>query len=329
MDCLEPAPTTFRISIHSIHFISFPIYILALISLIFIKSNVFTTYRLFLIWHVLENIHFEVYSSFMVAPVLHAPYPLVRTTGFLSKIGFSNLAQFYILALSIEFNGTSVSEMFYFRYKASIMNYKDSCFTYFLKFFVYLTRFIAVFDVVFCIVTSSDAFQFQQEHRLSLYKQNPSDHFLSCGNIYLMTTFKDYVSSIFLGFWILQSAVLFISIPGTATFISFNLPKTISEVTIKVQHQLLRSLIIQASIHAIMLGIPNVMFIYAFLFGYENETTGYIAFVCLTYHGFVSSFVLIVFTKPLRQYLMIQCKLKKAESSKVSVTSYNKRTSVY
>ncbi|UMM32356.1 hypothetical protein L5515_006182 [Caenorhabditis briggsae] len=33
----------------------------------------------------------------------------------------------------------------------------------------------------------------------------------------------------------------------------------------------MRSLIIQASIHAIMLGIPNMMFVYAFLFGYKNE----------------------------------------------------------
>ena len=102
MNCVEPAPTTFRIFIHSIHLISVPTYLLALVSLIFIKSNVFTTYRIFLIWHVLENFFFEFYSAFLVEPVLHAPYTLMRTTGILSKVGLGSLAQFYMLALAIE-----------------------------------------------------------------------------------------------------------------------------------------------------------------------------------------------------------------------------------
>ncbi|CAO4376730.1 unnamed protein product [Caenorhabditis nigoni] len=329
MDCLAPAPPGFRIPLHFMQLASLPTYILALISLIFIKSKLFTTYRIFLIWHVVENFFFEIYSAFLVEPVLHAPYPLIRTSGILSRMGVGSLYQAFMMAFAIEYNGASISEMFWFRYKASILNYNTHKFTYLLQFFVYATRLIAIFETLFPFCVVGDALDFQQEFKASLYKLNPADIFLLCDSTYVIAAFRDYVSSVILASWILQAMFFLFSIPGTAIFISFNLPKTMSDVTLKLQKQLLKSLIIQASIHGAMLGIPNIMFISAILFGYENESVAYVAIGCLTYHGFASSLALIVFTAPLRNFIVTWCKSKKktAENKTSDNKISDKRTS--
>ncbi|EFP00206.1 CRE-SRH-19 protein [Caenorhabditis remanei] len=321
MDCLQPPPTIFRILTHSIHVLSVPAYFIALISLIFVKSKVFTTYRFFLIWHVIENLCFEVYASFLIVPTVHPPFTLIRTTGLLSQFGISQMFQFYAFATAIEFNGLSVSEMFYFRYKAGLLNYREHRFTYYLRTFVYLTRFIAIFNICFCIFTIHDASEFQQNHKTVIFHNNPSLSFLNCSNLYLVIPFADYVSSIILTTWIVQTASLIASVPGTVVYISHNVPKSISAATWKIQQQLLLSLIIQTAIHEIMLGIPNAMFIYALFFGFTNEYIAYSSFVCLTYHGFVSTFAMIVFTRPLREYVLSAMKIRKASIGTGIVTS--------
>ncbi|KAF1752797.1 hypothetical protein GCK72_019352 [Caenorhabditis remanei] len=244
--------------------------------------------------------------------VVHPPFTLIRTTGLLSQFGISQMFQFYAFAIAIEFNGLSVSEMFYFRYKAGLLNYREHRFTYYLRTFVYLTRFIAIFNVCFCIFTIHDASEFQQNHKAVMFHNNPSLSFLNCSNLYLVIPFADYVSSIILTTWIVQTASLIASVPGTVVYISHNVPKSISAATWKIQQQLLLSLIIQTAIHGIMLGIPNAMFIYALFFGFTNEYIAYTSFVCLTYHGFVSTFAMIVFTRPLREYVLSAMKIRKA-----------------
>ncbi|CCG28269.1 Serpentine Receptor, class H [Caenorhabditis elegans] len=329
MNCLESSPLIFRIFTHSIHFVSLPTYFLALFSLVSIKSKVFVTYRYFLLWHVLENLFFEMHSDFLVAPAVHPPFCAIRATGILSQIGMSSLVQFYWLSLAIQYTAASVSEMFYFRYKASILNYKTYRFTYFIKLSVYFIRCISVFDTFLAILTSQDAYRFQEEHKATFLKQDPSAHFLTCDNVYLFVPFADYISTTIIILWIVECIVLFLSIPGTAIFINLSISKSASESTWKIQKNLLKSLVIQASIHSIMMGVPNGMFNYAFFFGYENESLAYGAFVILTYHGFVSTFALIIFTKPLREYLLIAFKMKKTATQKVSMTSLHKRTSVF
>ncbi|CCD62593.1 Serpentine Receptor, class H [Caenorhabditis elegans] len=288
MNCLESSPLIFRIFTHSIHFVSLPTYFLALFSLVSIKSKVFVTYRYFLLWHVLENLFFEMHSDFLVAPAVHPPFCAIRATGILSQIGMSSLVQFYWLSLAIQF-----------------------------------------FDTFLAILTSQDAYRFQEEHKATFLKQDPSAHFLTCDNVYLFVPFADYISTTIIILWIVECIVLFLSIPGTAIFINLSISKSASESTWKIQKNLLKSLVIQASIHSIMMGVPNGMFNYAFFFGYENESLAYGAFVILTYHGFVSTFALIIFTKPLREYLLIAFKMKKTATQKVSMTSLHKRTSVF
>lgn len=287
------------------------------------------------------------YSAFFLAPALHAPFVVMRTTGILSHFGINSLVQFYILTFSIECNAFSniettfsnfpvsgsavcISEMFYFRYKASLVSYKDHYFTYFLRFLVYSTRCFAIFDFIFPIVTYQDANKFQQIHKLALLQQNPSAQFLRCDSVYLLSAFADYVSIIVLSFWIVQFVVLCVAIPGAIVYITLNIPKSTSETTWKVQQQLLKSLAIQALIHAIMLGGPNSLFILALFLGYNSEgkwkinfnpiysvsELAYSAFLSLIYHGFISTFAMIVFTKPVRHHILECLKLRKTFETK-------------
>ncbi|CCD62586.1 Serpentine Receptor, class H [Caenorhabditis elegans] len=320
MDCLEPSPLIFRIFTHSIHFVSLPTYFLALFSLFFIKSKVFVTYRYFLLWHVFENLFFEMHSDFLLAPAIQPPLCAIRTTGILTQLGMSSLVQFYWIALVMQYTATSVSEMFYFRYKASILNYKTYRFTYFIKFTVYFTRCISIFDTFFVILTSHDAHRFQEEHKATFLKQNPSAHFLTCENSYLFVPFSDYVSTSIMILWIAECVIIFLSVPGITIFINLKISKSTSKNTWKVQKQLLKSLVIQALIHSFTMGLPNLMFTYGFFFGYASETIAYGAFVFITYHGFVSTFALIAFTKPIRDYLQSTFNIKKRATHRASMT---------
>lgn len=115
-------------------------------------------------------------------PVVHLPYPLLRCTGILAEMGFSGLFLFYILSFLIirRFSlgvmpsfirlletGCSVLEMFYFRYRASLYDYKTKKFTSYLKCLIYSCRFCVLF---FPILTFSTFFYSIQKQEL--YKQD-------------------------------------------------------------------------------------------------------------------------------------------------------------
>ncbi|ULT86610.1 hypothetical protein L3Y34_006369 [Caenorhabditis briggsae] len=221
-------------------------------------------------------------------------------------------------------NGLSMSEMFYFRYKAGLLNYREHRFSYYFRASVYLTRAISLMDICFCILTFSDGSEFQQNYRATLVQTNPLLPFLSCPNTYSVVPFADYVSTIVLASWICQTVNLTVSIPLAVGYMSENVPKSISPATWKIQQQLMWSLTIQAGIHGIMLGVPNAMFIYALFFGFIEEAPGYAAFVFLTYHGFLSAFSMIICTRPIREYLLRAVKIKKYGSASVSVSKTTK-----
>lgn len=162
--------------------------------------------------------------------------------------------------------------MFYFRYKASLFNYRDHRFTYFLRACIYFTRFIAVFDPVFSALTFTDATDFLVAQKQQSLQTNPSSTFLLCSSVFLIALFTDYISTILPICWVMQTVMPVFIVPGVAIYVNRNVEKSQSAVTWKVQQQLLRSLSIQAFIHAVMLGLPNYIFIYAFFFGYDNES---------------------------------------------------------
>ncbi|CAO4376732.1 unnamed protein product [Caenorhabditis nigoni] len=256
----------------------------------------------------------------------------MRTTGLLSRAGVGSLVQIYMLSLGLEYNALTISEMFWFRYKVSVINYREQKHFRLLQLPAVITRFLAVFATLVCIFTFDDGLRFQQEHKSRLLELNPSDIFISCDSVYLLVAFGDYTSSGFVAIWIFQSLLSIFVMPATFFFINMNIPQTVSETTMKLQHQLLRSLVIMASLHLVFLGIPNVMFVYAFLFGYENEGVAYIAFICVTYHGFASCLAMIIFTKPLRSYILTIFKSKKGrenQRSSIVVVNPNKRLSMF
>lgn len=114
--------------------------------------------------------------------------------------------------------------------------------------------------------------RFQLAQKSDFLKLNPLVTIVNCDTVYLIVPFSDYVSSITSTLWLSQTSLLIILVPSTTLFVKFNLPTSISETTLKVQNQLLKSLVFQTIIHAIMLGIPNCMFIYAFFNGYKDES---------------------------------------------------------
>ncbi|KAF1751984.1 hypothetical protein GCK72_018539 [Caenorhabditis remanei] len=73
-----------------------------------------------------------------------------------------------------------------------------------------------------------------------------------------------------------------------------------SPAVMRMHKMLLITLFVQTVIHGIMLGGPNVLFLYAAFFGARQKVMANIAFCCLTTHGLVSTIAMMILTKPIK-----------------------------
>ncbi|CAO4379183.1 unnamed protein product [Caenorhabditis nigoni] len=193
-------------------------------------------------------------------PVVHLPHPLIRATGILASLGFSGLFQFYFLSALIIQTGCSVMEMFYFRYQASVFDHKDRYFTKFVKFFTFSFRFLTFFFPAVTFGTFFYSIQLQERYKKELAIKDPTIPEITCYSSVLAAPFSDSIMICTMMTWF-----------GCMTFV-----------------------------HGIMLGVPNILFIYTIYFGSNFEVAAYLAFGCLTFHGVFSTIAMIIFTKPIQ-----------------------------
>uniref|UniRef100_A0A1I7TBW0 7TM_GPCR_Srx domain-containing protein n=2 Tax=Caenorhabditis tropicalis TaxID=1561998 RepID=A0A1I7TBW0_9PELO len=102
--------------------------------------------------------------------------------------------------------------------------------------------------------------------------------------------------------WLACIVCTFSVIPTTTIYLNSHLrnTKNMSPGVVKMQKMLLSSLIVQTFVHGMMLGVPNILFIYTIYFGSNFEVGAYVSFICLTFHGFLSTIAMIIFTKPIQ-----------------------------
>ncbi|KAF1751711.1 hypothetical protein GCK72_018265 [Caenorhabditis remanei] len=239
-------------------------------------------------------------------PVVHLPYPLLRATGYLADWGFSGLFQFYFLSALIIQTGCSVMEMFYFRYRASVFDYNEKRFTKFVKSFTLAFRFLTILFPTITFGTFFYSIKLQEEYKKELAMKDPSIPEITCYSSVLVAPFSDSVMISTMVMWLGCIVCTFSVIPSTTIYLNSHLrnTKNMSPGVVRMQKMLLSSLIVQTFVHGIMLGVPNIMFVYTIYFGSDLEVAAYVAFICLTFHGFLSTIAMIIFTKPIQNGIL-------------------------
>uniref|UniRef100_A0A1I7UVN6 Serpentine Receptor, class H n=2 Tax=Caenorhabditis tropicalis TaxID=1561998 RepID=A0A1I7UVN6_9PELO len=329
MDCFTVRSPDYCWMLHSICFVSFPIYSIAIIVLLRTKSTYFETYKHFLTWHTLTNFISEVYNSWFLLPVVHLPYPLLRFTGFMTQFGFSGLFQFYTINALIHQTAYSIIEMFLFRFKASLFNFKSTSFYTYLRINVYVFRITLFLFFVVNIVTYFYALDQQTISKRELLFNHPEAPWvISCDSVVVAAPFRDPITMFNLIVWMIVVFVAFTSTSST----SFYLWKYLREnehrspAVMRMHKMLLITLFVQTAIHGIMLGCPNLLFLYAAFFGANHEMVAQIAFYCLTTHGLVSTIAMMILTKPIKIAIlqMFKCPFPRRSADVAQYSASNK-----
>ncbi|CAO4386677.1 unnamed protein product [Caenorhabditis nigoni] len=304
MNCSLPAPWFYEFAMHNGHFISTPIYIIALNALFREKSDVFQTYKYYIIAHIITNVTSEFYVTFMWLPITYLPYNVHRTAGWLSQWGVSGVLQFYLLAQFIIVIGVSVLEMFHYRFHVVILDREDKLVLKLPTFGLYIFRFFAILHLITLTwsTLSDQTAIYQQNEKDALFKKAPElPKELRCYSAFIAAP-EDPILVLNV---VIYSIVLCL---GTAIIIStvvcinnyLNSANYMSKETKKLQKVLISSLLAQGAIHVVMIVSPVFVQIYQMIFiMYDNNFTTLMVFF-VAYHGFFSTCAMIIFTKQLR-----------------------------
>ncbi|CAP27007.2 Protein CBR-SRH-15 [Caenorhabditis briggsae] len=269
-DCLSDAPNPYRLVMHFTHFLTIPLYMMAIYSLVNKCPKALKEYRNYLLWHTLGNLIFELYISLFMLPVTYLPYPVFRGAGFLKYFDVSGLIQFYLLVICLIHTGLSILEMFKYRFDAAISD--DTLIKKTLHKIVIFFWVIVIIIPIFCFATLPRCHPKQDHYKEVLYEENMSNgisiHVL-CNTVVTAPPLLDPVFTPLMS--LIVTAMLTAATIIPMTFISIwrkldQLSRHLSKRTIQLQKMLLMSLFIQAVIHGVMLGAPLIGFIYAIVF---------------------------------------------------------------
>ncbi|KAF1750909.1 hypothetical protein GCK72_017460 [Caenorhabditis remanei] len=315
MDCAESEHASYYWIMHSVFIISLPVYALAILALLQTKSPYFEKYKLFLIWHTSTNLLAELLNSWFLLPVVHLPLPLLRFTGYLSLWGFSGLLQFLIIGSMIYLTAYSVFEMFMFRFRVSLLNYRATSFYLYLRVNTYIFRGVLLMFIIANCVTYTFGLELQAKNRQKLFSDHQPDAsiLVLCPTVIVAVPLEDPVAMYNMVVWVLVVFITITSTSATTVYLKRNLKENAqqSAAVVRMHKMLLITLAVQTAIHGFMLGAPNAMFIFAGFFGVRHEFVAKLSFISLTVHGFASTLAMILLTKPIKNsvILMLKCKM--------------------
>ncbi|EFP09748.1 hypothetical protein GCK72_025331 [Caenorhabditis remanei] len=304
-NCSLPAPGYYSSMMHNFHIVSFPIYIVTLNALFRENSQIFTTYKYYLIGHIIINIISESYVSFFMLPMTYLPHPMFRNTGWLAQFGFSGMFIFYGLAQTVMLTVGSILEMFYFRLKL-IAIYKKDLLKKLLRLEVLMYRTLIILHPIFTTATMNYSIGVEKRATEKLFKEHPElPPEVTCYSV-IMAVFDDYVTYIVTVIYGI-GVILQFTVSGGVLMYVLKVVKAaqgMSASTISLQRMMVFSLFIQGTIHGMMIMVPTMFLIYALFFNSAQNDLALILLMCVAYHGFVSTCAMIIFTKPLRERIV-------------------------
>ncbi|CAI5451880.1 unnamed protein product [Caenorhabditis angaria] len=343
VDCLEPAPEYYENLMHYLHFITLPNYIISLYVLICNAPPALRQYRNYLLWHTFGNIIFEIYISVFFLPVTYLPLVVFRGAGILKYNNTQGLLQFYLMIFCVVHTGTSILELFRYRFDAAIG--EETLSKKILHKIVIFFWIFALGIPIFCIITMPTCVPKQDHFKQNLIREYPNSPIqILCDTTVVAPPLLDPIFTPILSlivFAIITAAIIIPHITVTIWMRLDYLSMHLSAKTVQLQKMLLMSLFIQAAIHGTLLGIPIFGFLYAILFSLEHDWIAYILLLLVSFHGSVSTVAMVYFTKPIRlAYVGVIFRIFRIEPKKVddiglgqreifSTTVASKKSSVF
>ncbi|CAI2353508.1 unnamed protein product [Caenorhabditis sp. 36 PRJEB53466] len=316
-DCTLSAPIIYKTVMQVSHSISYPTYLAVLWILIRERSKPFQKYKYYLIVHILINMASETYVSFLMLPMTYLPHMAFRNTGILSRFGFSGILQWYFLATMVMLTGGSICEMFYYRFRVSIFDFRDHKMSKFLLSSFWSYRLLTVGHAVFASCTIGRSIELQETARVQLWLSYPSlPPEITCYSV--VFAIPQWINLTVMLIYFLMTLLAVSSVICSVIYMKIYLKNgyTLSAATVRMQSMLILSLIVQAVVHAVLIAGPIIVFIYARFSVLTIDNLGLAAVVCVTYHGFFSTCAMIYFTKPVREALFCRCCSKGRRSVK-------------
>ncbi|EGT31467.1 hypothetical protein CAEBREN_06718 [Caenorhabditis brenneri] len=289
---------------HNLHFLSTPVYIITMAALFRETSQLFQKYKYYLIVHLIANFISEMYVTFMWLPMIHLPYEVYKTTGWLAQLGISGIFQFEALGQFVNLIGVSILEMFYHRFKAVVV-FDSQKFSSKLPFYcISIFRcFTFIHFLAFIWATIDNrTIMYQQKKKDELFVKGPDlpDEY-KCYTVFIVVL-EDPVFVFIVSNWAILVLLGLILIISTTVLINNFLYKarTLSDHTKKMQRMLVISLLAQVFIHGVMIAFPVSVQIYQMMFIVSNNEFGTILLFFVAYHGFFSTCAMVTFTKQIR-----------------------------
>ncbi|EGT33247.1 hypothetical protein CAEBREN_10121 [Caenorhabditis brenneri] len=304
MTCFQPAPDFYVFVMHNLHFLSTPVYILATVALFREKSQLFRKYKYYLIVHLIANFLSEVYVTFLWLPMIHLPYEVYMTTGWLAQLNVSGIFQFMTLGLFINLIGVSILEMFYHRFQVVVIHRKG-CSMKLPAIVLTIFRLLTVVHIIVFIWGSLDGRRlvYQQKKKDAMYKKEPElPAEILCYTVVVFVA-EDVAFIVSIAVWgvLVLLGLFFIIITVVLIDLFLRKARNLSKQTKKLQRMLVWSLLAQVSIHGFMIALPVCVQIYDWIFIIYDNNFGMLMLFFVAYHGFFSTCAMIIFTTQIRR----------------------------
>ncbi|CAB3398431.1 unnamed protein product [Caenorhabditis bovis] len=305
--CLQEAPEPFRSLMHFLHILTVPLYLVSIFSLIFKSPRTLKDYKNYLLWHTLGNVGFEVYVSVFMLPMTYLPYPIFRITGILMYFDVNGLLIFYVLVYCFVHTGASILEMFRYRFNAAITEQTYTKYILRRLFWIFYALVFALPSLG--LGTLKRCIPLQNTYKKRLYDrifqstiESPIE--LLCSTTVIAPPLLDPVFTptliMIIGLILSGGGIVLITVGGILKRLN-DMRQHLSSKTLNMQRMLFLSLVVQGLIHAVMLGIPLIAFIYGIVFTLHNDDAASMLILLLSFHGSLSTIAMLIFTKPIRE----------------------------
>ncbi|EGT48696.1 hypothetical protein CAEBREN_12256 [Caenorhabditis brenneri] len=323
MNCYDSAPEIYSSLLRYPQIISVILYSFSFKALLEKHDKNFDTFRKLLLWHTVGSFVSQMYFSFLALPVSYLPLPFYRCAGFLMYFNVPGVLVMNLELIFITHSALSIVELL--RYRLEAARPDQSKFDP-VKILIYLFRLNLIIIFLFLTGSTPHAIKKQSEYKTGLISSNLFlFNIVSCDNVFVFPPITDsqYLTML-CSICSVTTTTLFLVIISVITipFRLHALKKTASKKTIEVQKMFFVSVVLQALINSLFFIFPVSEFLkYAFQKD-SSESSFQFIYVLMPYHGTAATFVMICFTRPVREKIIgyFKCEWKNKVASRKNVS---------
>ncbi|EFO95057.1 hypothetical protein CRE_09107 [Caenorhabditis remanei] len=256
-------------------------------------------YRNYLIAHILSGVLLEIQMSVFWRPKVVLPVPILCANGLLSEYSAANFQAFVYLLI---FMGVSALSILIYRMKAVILYVE---YARFHKLPIYFRRLFYLFSFL-CIVSTfliNPGLNKQLEYKLKMEQRfGTFPEYFWCQNCIFMV----FDSILFILFFVsayITITTAFLS-AGFTAFVTYRILNSkslrLSQKTVKIQKNVLTSLIAAFLVHVVLIFLPLLTYFSSNFINIDYPNVAFVCVIMVQEHGSSSALTLLITSKLLR-----------------------------